>query len=187
MKRPRRGFSLIEVLIALLLSSILLTAMFVALDVSFRAYRASAEEVSANVQGRIIVERLQALIRSGVDFTPLPPSPSTTQMDTDMLSIQMPAGDWITVTWDAGLNQMRWTDTTGTWPLLEGVTQSLDSGGTLQPFRLEFHEGRWLMNATVDLVVEVEETEGLDMEGDQTPPLRFTGSARPRIAAWAGR
>ena len=63
---------MVELLIALTLASMLLTAVMVSLDVSFRAYRASAEEVSTNVQGRIIVERLQALIRAGADFSRCP-------------------------------------------------------------------------------------------------------------------
>ena len=183
----RRGFGLVEVLISLALSSLLLTAVMVSLDSSFRAYRSSAEQVSTNVQGRIIIERLQALIRAGADFAPLPSTPSQTSIETDSIQIQMPEGDWVTVAWDASTAQLTWTADSSTWPMLEGVTQSMESGGTLMPFRLDFHDGRWLVNATVDLIVEAEETTGLDLEGDATPPLRFTGSARPRIAAWAGR
>ena len=183
----RRGFSLVEMLIALALASMLLTAVMVSLDASFRAYRASAERVSANVQGRIIVERLQALIRAGADFGPLPSSSSTGIIETDALDIQMAEGDWITVAWDSVNQQLTWTDSTGVWPLIDGVTQKLENGAVLQPFRLQFHDGRWLLNATVDLVVEPELVDGLDLEGDSTPPLRFIGSARPRIAAWAGR
>lgn len=182
-----RGFSIIELLISLVLTSLLMTAVMVALDSGFRAYRASAEEVSTNVQGRIIIERLQALIRSGTDFTPLPVTPADQVIETSTLDIKMPEGDWITVAWNSGTSQLTWTDTSGTWPLLEGVTQQLDAGGAMQPFRLTYHDGRWLTNATVDLVVEAEMTGGLDLEGDNTPPLRFTGSARPRIAAWEGR
>jgi hypothetical protein len=174
-------------LIALALASMLLTAVMVSLDASFRAYRASAERVSANVQGRIIIERLQALIRAGADFGPLPSSSSTGIIETDALDIQMAEGDWITVAWDSVNQQLTWTDSTGVWPLMDGVTQKLENGAVLQPFRLQFHDGRWLLNATVDLVVEPELVDGLDLEGDSTPPLRFTGSARPRIAAWAGR
>jgi prepilin-type N-terminal cleavage/methylation domain-containing protein len=185
--RRARGFSLVELLISLALASLLMTAVMVALDSGFRAYRASAEQVSANVQGRIIIERLQALIRSGADFAPLPASPADQVIETASLDIQMPEGDWITVAWDAAAEQLTWTDANGTWPLLEGVTQELDAGGTMQPFRLTFHDGRWLTNATVDLVVDPSATAGLDLEGDATQPLRFTGSARPRIAAWEGR
>jgi type II secretory pathway pseudopilin PulG len=186
-KRLHRGLGLVEVLISLALSSMLLTAVLVSLDSSFRAYRASAKQVSTNVQGRIIIERLQALIRAGADFAPLPATPSQTSIETDSLQIQMPEGDWITVAWDASTSQLTWTADSVTWPMLEGVTQALEGGGTLMPFRLQFHDGRWLVNATVDLIVEAETVSGLDLEGDQTPPLRFIGSARPRIAAWAGR
>lgn len=183
----RRGFSLVELLISLLLAAMLMTAVMVALDSGFRAYRASAEQVSTNVQGRIIIERVQALVRAGTDFGPLPAGPADQTIETSSLDIQMPEGDWVTLAWDAGTSELTWTGAEGTFALLEGVTQTLEAGGTMQPFRLEYHDGRWLINATVDLVVEPETVEGLDLEGDGTPPLRFTGSARPRIAAWEGR
>ncbi len=178
---------MVELLIALTLASMLLTAVMVSLDVSFRAYRASAEEVSTNVQGRIIVERLQALIRAGADFTPLPASPLEDALTSARLDIEMPEGDWVTVQWNPISKELLWTDAAGSWPLMEGVTQETSSGEVLMPFRLEFHDGRWLVNATVDLIVDPQLTESLDLEGDQARPLRFTGSARPRVAAWAGR
>lgn len=185
--RRARGFSLIELLIALILAALLMTAVMVALDMGFRAYRASAEQVSASVQGRIIVERLQALVRRGTDFAPLPAGPADQTIESDCIGIKMPEGDWITLAWDASTSELTWTGDQGTHAMMEGVTQQLESGGTLLPFRLEFHDGRWLVNATVDLVVDPDAVSGLDLEGDDTPALRITGSARPRIAAWEGR
>jgi len=55
-------------LIALTISVVLLTATMMALRASFEMYRRSAERVSANVSGRLVIERAQMMIRGGVDF-----------------------------------------------------------------------------------------------------------------------
>ena len=71
--RPRRrGFNLIEVLIALAITATLLTATLAALDASFRAYQATTEEVSTQSIGRIVMHRMLTLIRTGTDFGPFP-------------------------------------------------------------------------------------------------------------------
>ena len=76
MVRPvaTRAFSLVEVLVALAITVVLLVATMLALRASFESYRRSAERVSMNVSGRLIIERVQMMIRGGVDFGPLPPA-----------------------------------------------------------------------------------------------------------------
>ena len=71
----RGGFSLVEVLIALAITSTLLTATLVALDASFRAYQSTTEEVSSNSIGRLVMHRLLTMIRTGTDFGPYPDDP----------------------------------------------------------------------------------------------------------------
>ena len=66
----RRGFNLVEVLIALAITATLLTATLAALDASFRAYQATTEEVSTQSIGRIVMHRMLTLIRTGTDFGP---------------------------------------------------------------------------------------------------------------------
>lgn len=71
--RPaRRAFSLIEMLIALAISSALLTSMMVALDTMFKGYQQTSGTVSTNVVARIAVNRILAMVRTGSDFGPFP-------------------------------------------------------------------------------------------------------------------
>ena len=63
----RRAFSVPELLIALLISAMLLLATMMALSASFHAFQTTTRTVSTSVSGRIIIERLQSMVRSGVD------------------------------------------------------------------------------------------------------------------------
>jgi len=73
---PRRGaFSLIEMLVALTISSALLAATLSALDASFKQYKSTTESASTHVVSRIVVHRTLALVRTGVDFRPRPDDP----------------------------------------------------------------------------------------------------------------
>ena len=66
----RRGVGLVELLIALSISAILLTATAVAVDASFKAYAANQEESSLLQQGRMALNRMVTSIR-----TPTRPQP----------------------------------------------------------------------------------------------------------------
>ena len=74
----RRGFNLVELLIALAISAALLTATMVALNASFTAYQMTTEVASTHTIGRLTIERMQALIRTGTDFGPFPVNPRHT-------------------------------------------------------------------------------------------------------------
>ncbi len=67
-----RGFSLIEMMIAIAISSALLTSMMVALDTMFKGYQQTSGTVSTNVVARIAVNRMLAMVRTGSDFGPFP-------------------------------------------------------------------------------------------------------------------
>lgn len=71
----RRGFSLIEMLVALSISATLLTATLVALDASFKSYKATTEAVSTHVVGRLVMYRLSSIVRNGTEFGPFPSNP----------------------------------------------------------------------------------------------------------------
>ncbi|MEO1128289.1 MAG: prepilin-type N-terminal cleavage/methylation domain-containing protein [Planctomycetota bacterium] len=71
-RAARRAFSLVEMLIALTISSLLLTATMVALDTTFKGYEMNADSASSNVVTRIAVNRLLTLIRTGTEFGPMP-------------------------------------------------------------------------------------------------------------------
>lgn len=182
----RRGFNLAELLIATAITSMVMVAVMVALDASFKAYRATAESTSAGVSGRIIMERLQGLIRNGLDFGPLPGSLSSAVVESDELQILRPDGSWITIAWDPAQSVLTWSEDGATYPVLEGVTQLLE-GETVprSPFLLEFQQGRHLLRATVDLCIIPDSKQHLDIEGDLQPIRRLVGSAMPRNMAWS--
>ncbi len=73
----RRGFSIAELLVALLISSMLLTATLTALDASFKAYKATTESASSHVVARMVMQRLTTMIRTGEEFGPFPLNPIT--------------------------------------------------------------------------------------------------------------
>ena len=68
----RRGFSLVEILVALTITATLLTATLGALDASFKGYKFITESASNNVVARIVVQRTTAMIRNGTNFGPYP-------------------------------------------------------------------------------------------------------------------
>ena len=186
-KRPQqRAFSLVEVLVALTISVILLTATMIALRASFESYRRSAERVSTNVSGRLIIDRVQMMIRGGIDFGPVPVSSIDVIVESNELSIQVADGTWTTIRWDSSTETVYWEQGTDSWPLLENVTQLVDGAGVaISPFRLRFRDGRWLTHATIDLVVDGEGVTSTDIDLMDVPEMRFIGSAMPRRVAWA--
>ena len=87
-RRARRGFSLVEMLIALAITAALLTSTFVALDVSFRAYQKTTEVASTHIIARLMMHRMLTLIRTGQEFGPYP-----INMSTDRVIESVQAGD----------------------------------------------------------------------------------------------
>lgn len=71
-QRRRRGFSLVELLIALVISSTLLTAALVSLDAMFKGYQQTTDSASSHVIARIAVNRILGMVRTGSDFGPFP-------------------------------------------------------------------------------------------------------------------
>lgn len=68
----RRGFSIIEMLVALTISGTLLTASLVALDVMFKRYNVISDSASAHVVARVTAHRIMQMIRTGSEFGPVP-------------------------------------------------------------------------------------------------------------------
>ena len=57
-RRRIRGFSLVEMLIALSISAMLLAATLVALQASFRAYQTTTDQAATHAVGRMVVHRI---------------------------------------------------------------------------------------------------------------------------------
>jgi type II secretory pathway pseudopilin PulG len=68
----RRAFSVVELLIALLISSLLLTACLVALDGSFKSYERTSESASTHTVSRLVMYRIMTMLRQGAEFRPQP-------------------------------------------------------------------------------------------------------------------
>jgi prepilin-type N-terminal cleavage/methylation domain-containing protein len=75
-KGMRRGFSLVEMLVALAISALLLTAALVALDAMFKRYTEISEASSTHMIARTSMHRMMALIRTGREFSPYPVDPT---------------------------------------------------------------------------------------------------------------
>jgi prepilin-type N-terminal cleavage/methylation domain-containing protein len=71
----RRGFSVVELLVALSITSILLAGTLQALQTSFNSYKVTTESASTHVVARMIMHRLTAMVRQGTEFAPYPLNP----------------------------------------------------------------------------------------------------------------
>jgi prepilin-type N-terminal cleavage/methylation domain-containing protein len=66
----RRGFTLTELLVATAISAMLLTATGVALDASFKCYRANEESADLNQRARLAMHRMVQEVRSAQNHAP---------------------------------------------------------------------------------------------------------------------
>ena len=71
-RTARRGFSMIEMLIAITISATLLTATLTALNTSFIQYKVVTESASTHVVSRIVMHRMLSMVRTGSEFGPFP-------------------------------------------------------------------------------------------------------------------
>ncbi len=190
-RRPRRrGFNLIEMLIALGITATLMAATMVALDASFMAYQTTTEVASTHTIARLTMLRMLTLIRTGQQFGPFPVNPQDTFVESDSIEFLTMNGDLIELRYDVndealyvvldpgGPNEVHRL-------LLGGVKPQFDGGGDrILPFTLEYELGRKLFRATIDLMIVPDDNASLDIEGDNTDPIRLVASAMPRISAW---
>ncbi len=189
--RHRRGVSLIELLLALAITAMLLTATMVAIDVCFRSYATAAEMASAQAVTRIVTHRLLTLIRTSTAHGPLVPDGSTTppvtlngqtieshyiellDRDDNLVRVEYDANAqelWLTITPNAGAG------TPQTHPLIGGVTNC-----QFYAQRRQDDNGFWVLNrGTMDLTVEPGRDATLGIENGNNTPIRMIASTMPR-------
>jgi prepilin-type N-terminal cleavage/methylation domain-containing protein len=186
MNARRRGFSLVEMLIALAISAALLVAVLSALVASFRAYQATTEQASTHVVGRVVMHRVLALIRNGVDFGPVPDDARERFVQSDEIIFVDDSGREISVRLDRASSALFLSIDEGPEQLLlEGVRGPVDAQGVaMGAFALEFANGSRLVRASLDLTVEADDNASLTLEGDDVVPIRLIGSAAPRKLLW---
>ena len=192
----RRGFSMVEMLIALMISSLLLSACLVALDTSFKAYETTTESASTHVVSRLVMHRVMAMIRQGEEFGPYPLGVVTpTKIETSYIEfvslqdattgerqvtrIEKAADTAVPGTFQ--LQYRRWDYQNST--LVNSFTYPLIRNLKEAKFTLEYDIGPKLMRATVDLTIKPDDvnTNATAMASDlQTPTLRLVASASPR-------
>lgn len=198
MKRGRRrwtkrAFSLIEMLIALAIGAVLLVATLAALQVSFDSYRVNSDQASTHAVGRMVVQRMTTMIRSGEAFRPLPADVRDRVVTSDFIEFYHPdTGNLITVSWDRITGRLEYRMDNGLpVTLLEGVvTRTDEAGRVVQPFRLEWEPGRRVYRVTIDLMIipddSISTAAGSNPPGPGAGtgirPIRLVASAMPRSA-----
>lgn len=192
----RRAFSLVEMLLALAISATLLTATLAALDSSFKGYKATTESASTHVVSRIVMHRLLAMVRTGVDFGPFPAdvldsAQNPVQSDFfEFVSGRDLAGGINRVTrierrpganpsdpgelWYVLLQPQAPTPVVlEEWPLLSGVLNAT--------FTLTYDIGPKLKRATIDLTIAPNDSKDIVIGADTLPQtIRLVASASPR-------
>lgn len=189
-----RGFSVVEMLVALAISATLLTATLQAFDASWRGYKHTTESASTHVVSRIVVHRMLAMIRTGTQFGPFPTdvldeaqNPLTSNFMEFIAEADRVAGTGQVTRIErravAGVaNEFElW------YVLLEGSTGSvvqerpLLRGVREAAFILEYEPGPRLVRATIDLTVQPNDDADTRIGvGADTPTIRLVASATPR-------
>ncbi|MHC5022411.1 MAG: PulJ/GspJ family protein [Planctomycetota bacterium] len=183
---PRRGFNLVELLIAISITSTLLTATMVALDASFRAYQATTELASTHTIGRLTMHRILTLIRTSTSFGPFPLNPHDRLVESDFIEFERANGDIMTVRWDEA-EEALYVGYNGTeYLLLDGVVAQADpaTGDLIPPFTLEYEKGRTLYRATVNLLIVPDDNLSVTIEGNSADSIHLVASAMPRAYAY---
>ncbi|MEO1235304.1 MAG: prepilin-type N-terminal cleavage/methylation domain-containing protein [Planctomycetota bacterium] len=190
----RRGLSLIEMLVALAISAVLLTATAVAIDTSFTAYAIAAESASTQTSTRMVINRLLTLVRTNVAHGPLTaadaalePTESVTFVtsriiESSYLELLDGDGDTIKISYDAPNQRLMLTRTpsSGATP----TTQPILGGVTTCTFHLRVrldNDGiEVLERGSIDFTVQPDGDATLDLEDGNIPPVRVIASTKPR-------
>ena len=190
----RRGFSMVELLVALTISATLLAATLSALDASWRSYKHTTESASTHVVARIVVTRVLTMIRTGESFRPYPADyfdPNQNPVVASYIEFIEKGNDETTITrierrqpdeavdeyelWYVQLDATTTPETvTVERKLMDGIRECL--------FIMEYEPGPVLQQATMDLSISPNDAQymnevALDIEA---PLIRFVASASPR-------
>jgi len=194
-KRTRRrpAFSIIELLVALTISSMLLTATLVALNASFRSYKVTTESASSHVVGRLVMQRLLTLIRTGEEFGPYPANPIVNPIiKSTSIEFAVPVTDTLTQVWTIERVTAE-TPETGPYYIQATVTQ-IDDGTVISTetrimlryvqdmlFTLEYDVGPRLIRANIDLTLRPDDDQADSIAvGPDAPIIRMVASVSPR-------
>lgn len=197
-RASRSGFSIAELLVALLISSMLLTATLTALDASFKSYKATTESASSHVVARMVMHRLTTMIRTGEDFGPFPLNPIT----DPVLIPDPPEIEFVTARDDATgeetVVRLERRDappgSQAAYELWYVQTQVLDGNPVGDPeeyplltnvqnvrFTLYYDVGPRLQHATVDLTIHPDDLEDAAIAANlESASMRLVATVSPR-------
>lgn len=192
-RRLRPAFSMIELLVALTISAMLLTATLAALDASFKSYKVTTESASTHVVGRLVMQRLITLIRTGEGFGPYPANPVATPMiETTSIEFAIPIDDVYSQVWtieriDAPNAQSGPYYLQATVVEMEdGVVIASNSRIMLRNvqdvlFTLDYDVGPRLLRATIDMTIRPDDDQADSIGGTlDAPVVRMVASVSPR-------
>lgn len=194
--RRRRAFSLIEMLVALTITSTLLTAALAALDASFKAYKVTTDGASTNVVSRIVMGRVLGLIRTGSEFAPYPAD----VLNPELNPLTSTFMEFVTrddeSTGERRVVRIERRDASGNRGPYELYYIQMDyQNGTLASsteapllsnvesvsFKLQYDVGPRLTRATIDLLVKPDDTRGDTVHADlESGMIRLVASVIPR-------
>ncbi|MBB6429284.1 PulJ/GspJ family protein [Algisphaera agarilytica] len=186
-----RGLSLVEMLVALAISAMLLTATMVAIDASFKSYAIAAESASTQTSTRMVINRVLTLVRTNEAHGPLRVSDAltgeTVTVSGDIVTssyLQLIDGnrDTLTISYDEVNDLLMLTRepysgaTPTTQPIIGGVTEC-----TFQLARRLTNDGVLVLErGSIDFTVEADDDASLDLEVGDIPPVRVIASTKPR-------
>ncbi len=193
----KRGFSLVEILIALAILGTLLTATLAALDTSYKSYKLTTESASTNVVSRMVMHRLMTMIRTGSEFGPYPIDPldaAQNPLTTDFIEFQS-FFDEATDSKQVLRIERREQADPGRGPFELWYVQTDISNGVVTAqeerplltgildarFVLEYDVGPRLRRATVDLTIKPNDFQDASFKTDlETGTIRLVSSVGPR-------
>lgn len=197
--RRRRGFSMVELLLALAIVSVVLTSALVALDASFRTYKATTDSASTHVVSRLLIHRITAMIRTGTEFGPFPEdvlNPAMNPMESNFIEFlsrvdpSTGAREVTRIEFREALDgepfgslwfQLFRFDASGS-PVGSNEEHLLLPNVEQGVFTLEYRVGPRLERATIDLLIRPnDDLDAVSVEERvDTRPIRLVGSATPR-------
>lgn len=188
--RRSAGLTLMELLIALPIIAMLLTATMVAIDVSFQAYSSAARESATQASTRMVVHRLLTLIRTSTAHGPLLPTSDPdwpVTINGDLLSASFlelidPQNNRIRIEYRAAVQEL-WvsrTDLNTGTVTVEPLLGNVESAVFTARRRLDRTNTFVLERATMDIAVRSDQEGVLSIEGQASEPLRVIASTAPR-------
>jgi len=187
-RTARRGFNLVELLMALAISAALLAATMMALAASFDAYQRTTEVASTHTISRLAIHRMLTLVRTGTDFRPLPADPRDRIVQSNFIDFELSDGTIMSFEWDDA-DEALYVVVGGAggprYLLIEGVVEQLDEDGDpIPPFTLEYENGFTLHRATIDLAIVPDDNLDVELDGENSEVIRLVASAMPRSVAY---